>query len=170
MSVDLKAMFPRASADFIEANKGGDASLPSAPVTNPDQSLTRSVPCTGSTAAPTFKPKGRQMTKTEREYGLVLESLKRKGVIDDYEYEGLTLKWGGLRYTPDFVVTKTIPIECESCGKTHTRLQSYVRLIEVKGGYIWEDSIVKFKAARARWPTFQFECHQKKDGSWKRIL
>lgn len=120
-------------------------------------------------AASTFKPKGRQMTKTEREYGLTLESMKRKGVIDDYEYEGMTLKWGGLRYTPDFVVTKTIPIECESCGKTHTRLQTYVRLIEVKGGHIWEDSIVKFKAARARWVTFQFEMHQKKAGQWQRI-
>ncbi len=111
----------------------------------------------------------RKQTKTEAEYGLILESKKRKGLIDDYEFEGMTLKWGGLRYTPDYVVSKTIPIECESCGKTHTRLQTYIRLIEIKGGHIWEDSIVKFKAARARWPQFVFEMMQKKGGQWQRI-
>jgi hypothetical protein len=115
------------------------------------------------------KQPGPKMTKTEREYSFILEAMKRRGEIDDYEFEGMTLKWGGLRYTPDFIVVKTIPIECESCGKTHARLQTYIRFIEVKGGHIWEDSLVKFKAARARWYKFQFEMHQKKAGEWKRI-
>ncbi len=130
-------------------------------------------------AASTFKPKGRQMTKTEREFSLILEAMKRRGEIIAFEYQGITLRWPVgdkvIRYTPDFVVIKTIPIECESCGKRHTRLQTYVRFIEVKGSLslkanIYGRTVERFKHAITRWPMFQFEMHQRqKGGQWQRI-
>jgi hypothetical protein len=36
-----------------------------------------------------------------------------------------------------------------------------MKLIEVKGGHIWDRDIVRFKGARAYWPEFAFEMHQK---------
>ena len=40
---------------------------------------------------------------------------------------------------------------------------------EVKGPHIFEDSVIKFKAARAIYPSFHFEMWQWKDGIWKEI-
>jgi hypothetical protein len=105
-------------------------------------------------------PKPR-MNKTESEYALILEAMKRKGEIVRYEYEGITLRWADMRYTPDFIVFK----EAEH-GYSHLE----TKFIEVKGGHIWDRDIVRFKGARAYWPEFQFEMHQKKRGEWKQIL
>ena len=95
------------------------------------------------------------MNKTEREYGLVLEALKRRGEVLRYEYEGLTLRWADMRYTPDFVVF--LP------------LSQPLKLIEVKGAHIWDRDIVRFKGARAYWPEFRFEMWQKARGQWRRL-
>src|SRR5690349_14178240 len=89
----LLEMFPKASQSFLEVNKGGDASCMESQKTAPL-----------SDAAPTFKPKARQMNKTEAEFALLLETQKRNGEILRYEYEGIPLNWAGLRYTPDFTV------------------------------------------------------------------
>jgi hypothetical protein len=65
----------------------------------------------------------------------------------------VTLRWADMRYTPDFVVFH----------------RAYIKLIEVKGGHIWDRDIVRFKGARAYWPEFSFELWQKKQGQWKRL-
>jgi len=103
------------------------------------------------------KPKGRQPNKTEAEFGLILEAMKRRGDIVDYFYEGITLRWGGgMRYTADFSVI----IEDAS-----------IKLIETKGGYIWPKDLIRFKGCREEWKTyFDFEMHQKKEGSWTRLF
>lgn len=103
------------------------------------------------------KPRGRQPNKTEAEFGLILEALKRKGDIIAYSYEGLSLRWGGgMRYTPDWVVL----IE-----------DAPIKLIECKGGYIYPQDMIRFKGCRAQWDgRFDFEMHQKREGTWQRIM
>jgi len=101
------------------------------------------------------------MNKTEIEYALILRSQFEKGEILRYEYEGITLHWADMRYTPDFVVF--LPTFHNSCDQP-----LHIKLIEVKGGHIWDRDIVRFKGARAYWPEFQFELHQKTKSGWKR--
>lgn len=105
---------------------------------------------------PSRQPKG--MNKTEREFSMILEAQRRQDIIARWDYEGITLRWGGLRYTPDFVVTiatPTIPA---------------VKFIEVKGAFIYDDALVKFKAARAHWTQFEFQLWQKAQGNWFQLL
>jgi hypothetical protein len=97
------------------------------------------------------------MNKTETEYSLILEAMKRREEISRWEFEGITLRWGGLRYTPDFNVFPNM-----------IAIHQPLRFIEVKGGFIREDAMVKFKAAKAHWPEFAFELWQK-SGGWRRI-
>jgi hypothetical protein len=91
-----------------------------------------------------------------------LEAQKRNGEILRYEYEGITLRWAGLRYTPDFIIFGGQP-----------QLIPYdIRLIEVKGGYIkgkFERAIERFRHAKTYWPEFTFELWQKADGRWSQI-
>lgn len=106
-------------------------------------------------------PKPR-MNKTEAEYGLILEAQKRRGEVDAYFYEGITLKWGDtMRYTADFVVYRS----------PNPVTPSTPLLIEVKNAHIWDRDLVRFKGCRAEWKEyFDFEMWQKKAGSWTRIL
>jgi hypothetical protein len=97
------------------------------------------------------------MNKTERDFAWILEAQKREGKILRYEYEGMALKWAGMRYTPDFVVIKP-----DVAG-----LNRKFTLIEVKGAHIWSRDIVRFKGCRDYWPEFKFEMWQKTKGGWK---
>jgi hypothetical protein len=116
-----------------------------------------------------LKPKGRQMTKTEREYSLILEAMKRRGEIVHYEYEGITLRFAGVRYTPDFVVCPS-PLLVE--GYT---VPQRLKFIEVKGSLslsanIYARTVERFRHARTYWTLFDFEMHQRqKGGQWVRI-
>jgi len=102
------------------------------------------------------KPKGRQPNKTEAEFGLILEAQKRRGELIHYVYEGITLKWSGMKYTPDYIVFID---------------DAPIKLIEVKGAHIWDRDIVRFKGCRAQWEAyFDFEMHQRKEGSWTRLF
>ena len=131
----LSEIFPNASQSTLEAN--------------PQLSTSRSKKTQpGATSA---RRRG-IMNKTEAEFSLILEAMKRNGEILRYEYEGITLRWADMRYTPDFLIF--IPIG--------------PKLIEVKGGHIWDRDIVRFKGARAYWPEFAFEMHQKTKDGWKR--
>ncbi len=95
------------------------------------------------------------MNKTETAYSLILEARKRRGDIARWEREGMTLRWpDGMTYTADFTVWHT----------------GGILLIETKGAWIEGDALVKFRAARAYWPEFQFEMQQCKKGQWERIL
>ena len=103
-------------------------------------------------------------SKTEREFGLILEAMKQRGEILRYEYKGMTLRWFDMKYTPDFVVF------AESCLQHGNGRQ--IKMIEVKGPHIHyrQQAIARFKGARGFWPEFQFEMHQKQKEGWKRIF
>jgi len=96
-----------------------------------------------------------RMNKTEAEYAARLELLRRAGEIVDYKYESMKFRLADKTwYTPDFVVI----------GKG-----MIVEIHEVKGGFIREDSEVKFKCAAEQFPWFDFQMHQKKSKQWKRV-
>jgi hypothetical protein len=114
------------------------------------------------------------MNKTERDFALILESMKRRAEILRYEYEGITLRWADMRYTPDFVVFTNVmqmlrQMEVIKPDQFTTVEWSGIKLIEVKGAHVWDRDIVRFKGARAFWPEFQFEMHQKVHGEWRRL-
>ncbi len=143
----LSEVFPRASKAFLEAN-----SIPT-PLTDAINSVQPIV----ATRSPYSKKM--LMNKTESEYAQILEIQKKRGENQRWEYEGITLKWAGMRYTPDFVVFY----------RDIAGFQPRLKFIEVKGGHIWDRDIVRFKGARAFYPEFQFEMWQKKKGEWKRL-
>lgn len=103
----------------------------------------------GSLAAPSEGPK-RSIAADKRSYAekameLYLKEQLRKGEIESYAFEAVTLKVGEprCRYTPDFFVI--LP-----GGK--------IRFIECKGRKaIWEDGTVKFKSAKRQYPVFEWE-------------
>ena len=41
--------------------------------------------------------------------------------------------------------------------------------IELKGGWKWEDSVIKFKAFRKAMAWAQFQFHQKQEGRWEQL-
>ena len=96
------------------------------------------------------------MNQTEAEYAVILKGLQGLGQIHRFEFEGITLRWAGMRYTPDFVVFS-------KSGEDITG----IKLIEVKGTHIWSRDVVRFKGARAYWPEFQFEMWCKTKSGWK---
>ncbi len=104
------------------------------------------------------------MNKTESEYALILEAQKRAGEILRYEFEGITLRFANVKYTPDFVVfTNTIGLGYPPEAKC----------IEVKGPFIKgnrERAVERFRHAKTYWPEFSFEMWQKKDGQWTQII
>ncbi len=112
---------------------------------------------------PGFKPPKPRLTKTEQEYGFILEALQNRGVIVEYRFEGISLSWGAdpetgkpMWYTPDFIVWM-------ANGQTE--------LHEVKGGHIFAKDLIRFKGCRAEWGLhFRFALHQKKNRMWRRLL
>jgi hypothetical protein len=99
----------------------------------------------GEAPEPKFK------SKTEREYHNILELRKKAGDILWFRHEGITLKLGDdCRYTPDFFVMAP---------------DGTMSIIEVKGGFIRPDSIVKLRAAAAQYP-FRFLMAQKTKDGW----
>jgi hypothetical protein len=88
-------------------------------------------------------------TKAEADYELILKAEHPEAAI---LFEAVKLKiddtcW----YLPDFFIPEI------------------VTFFEVKGSHIWEDSKIKFKAARVLYPWAKFEMWQIKGGSWKRL-
>ncbi len=106
------------------------------------------------------------MNKTESEFAMMLEAQKRSGEILRYEFEGITLRFANVRFTPDFVVFRGSALR-----EGWTR--SGVKLIEVKGPFIKgnrERAVERFRHAKTYWPEFTFEMWQKKDGAWTQII
>ncbi len=104
------------------------------------------------------------MNKTEAEFALRLEAQKRAGEILRYEFEGLTLRFANVRYTPDFVVF-------DSMGKSTA--PHLIRFIEVKGPFIKgnrERAVERFRHAKTYWPEFTFEMHQKTKEGWRQLI
>jgi hypothetical protein len=146
----LREIFPKGSRTFFERN----AATMSQPADKSD-SLSAKLRGVGG-----FR------TKTEREFAVLLEHMKRTDEILRYDYEGITLRWQSghqiIRYTPDFVV---FPPAIAVSGQ--------IKFIEVKGPFIkgkFERAIERFRHARTYWPQFLFELHQKTKDGWRRIL
>jgi hypothetical protein len=153
MNPALSALFPNASKSCRDAN--------------PDE-LTQ--PAKQNAAAAILSAPRRQrgvMNKTEREFSLYLDAMQRKGEILRWVFEGMTLRWEGVKYTPDFVVFGGMSADFEK-----SKIQNGIRLIEIKGGYLkgkYERAIERFRHARSMWPEFSFEMHHRQKGAWKRI-
>lgn len=145
---NLKELFPRGSQSFLEANGQGSQVIE---------------------GAIDFEKTPRDtsgMTKTEAEYALILEAMKRRGEILRYEYEGMTLRWNGVKYTPDFVVIKELRIGDQIAFAYQTTF------IEVKGAWTkgkYERAVERFRHAKTYWPEFAFELHQKTKDGWRRL-
>ncbi len=107
------------------------------------------------------------MNKTEAEFAMILEDRRRCGEILRYEFEGITLRFAGVKYTPDFVVfVRSIP-------SLNYAPSIEIKFIEVKGPFIKgnrERAVERFRHAKTYWPEFTFEMWQKKDGSWNQII
>lgn len=91
------------------------------------------------------------MNKTESEFALLLND---SPTVEVYWFDAVSLRLGpNLHYRPDFLVLRT---------------SGLVTFAEVKGGFIREDALVKFKAASTRFPNFRWEMWQKtKKEGWK---
>ncbi len=104
------------------------------------------------------------MNKTEAEFSIRLEAQKRSGEILRYEFEGITLRFANVKYTPDFVVFGFDDID---------HAPPPLKFIEVKGPFIKgnrERAVERFRHAKTYWPEFTFEMWQKKDGAWNQII
>ncbi len=109
------------------------------------------------------------MNKTESEFAMILEAQKRAGEILRYQFEGITLRFANVRYTPDFVVFEKTDSTMRDGHDFITRM----KFIETKGGYIKgnrERAVERFRHAKTYWPEFTFEMWQKKEGSWSQII
>ncbi len=125
----------------------------------------------------------RKPNKTEAEFGLILEAKKQKGEIEYYGFEEITLRWADMEYTPDFFVIRRqefVPrwydeknkhgmVWYDEKNKHGMATLIEAVYIELKGAHKWEDSIIKYKAARARFTWARFEMHEKRDGRWSQI-
>ncbi len=109
------------------------------------------------------------MNKTETEFASILQMDKNNGKVQRFEFEGITLRWADMKYTPDFIAFDTTSSAWLSKDNPEIKIIRGIRLIEVKGGHIWDRDIVRFKGARAYWPEFQFEMWQKKQGQWRQL-
>jgi len=97
------------------------------------------------------------MNKTEERYAWFLEVEKRQGKILEWNYEQirfqLTTPTKGTKvvtYTPDFLIV--LP-------------DGFMRIDEVKGPFVREDSEVKWKLAADLFPWFEWRMVQLKRGS-----
>lgn len=146
MIKDLKTLFPKASADFIAANPHLTANL-APPV----------APSTANT------PRRGVMNRSEREFSFILEAQKRKGDILRWEFEGITLRWNGIKFTPDFVV---FPSALAVSGQ--------IKFVEIKGPFCkgkFERAIERFRHARTYYgDRFIFELHQRTRDGWRQLI
>ncbi len=134
----LQQLFPRASPAFLAANA-------------PQQNDSGAIPSA-------VKAKRGVMNKTEAAFALILEAQKHRGDILRYEFEGITLRFNGVRYTADFAVFH----------------RAYIKLIEVKGAFCkgkFERAVERFRHAKTYYgDVFLFELHQKTRQGWRQIL
>ncbi len=114
------------------------------------------------------------MNKVESEYWQILQEQKKRGEILRAEFEGVTLRFANVKYTPDFTVIVTNPTldRLHTLAHEHAR-HSHIKFIEVKGPFIKgnrERAVERFRHAKTYWPEFTFEMWQKKDGQWTQII
>ncbi len=154
--MNLKDHFPRASQAFLDANQ----------LSSPQPDI--KLPLQGNVA-----PRRGKMNKTETEYAMILEAMKRKGEILRYEFEGITLRFANVKYTPDFVVFPIYVVKFENFKLTSRDPYYPIKFIEVKGPFIKgnrERAVERFRHAKTYWPEFTFELHQKTKEGWKQLI
>lgn len=97
-----------------------------------------------------------RMNKTERRYQTEkLEPAMHDGKITSFAFEALKFRLAGKTfYTPDFGVMRN---------------DGVFELHEVKGGWIQEDAMIKFKVAAEMYPYFRWKMWQWKGGVWTLI-
>jgi hypothetical protein len=157
---EFKTRFPNASKSCVEVN------LPAVPVLSEPpktkwisggeaRESTKSMKSGEIPGLPDSRG-GRQnskrgMNQTEREYSLILQAAYPDQII---RFEEIKLRISdGCWYTPDFFLF------VDGCPT----------FFEVKGAHVWDDSRVKFKAARELHKWANLELHQKKAGIWSQI-
>jgi len=115
--------------------------------------------------------KKKEPSKTEAEFGRHLGWLIIQGRVTAFWYEPFRLTLTEpdpqtgrpMVYIPDFMVV------FEPGGYRHGDPRP--RLLEIKGAHIWEDSIIKFRAAYTLFgAAFRFSMLQKKQGAWETVL
>jgi|GEM_PF-4798434 len=137
----------------------------------------------------------RGMNKTEAAYAAILEAQKERGEIREWAYEPFKLRYGtGAFYKPDFVVGRigklciaqlaslanAQAIETASSSQAMTWMRQlsksgtdgiyHFRIIEIKGGHIFDAAKPRFKAAQLRYPWAEFQMIQRRNGEFVRIL
>jgi hypothetical protein len=96
--------------------------------------------------------KERQMNKLELAYSQHLEALKACGDVLWYEFEAVKLRLAdNTHYTVDFMVM---------------RASGELEAHEVKGGYAFDDSLVKLKCAAEKFPWPFYLVKKGKGGTW----
>jgi hypothetical protein len=180
----LKELLPRASKSFIDANpvfaKGtiGDVLLQQDDKNDSTGNVERikgkrgghSISMSGEPYWSEGKPGRHGMNKTEAEFAMILEAMKRNGEILRYEFEGITLRFANVKYTPDFFVSVA---SVKSMETGHLRTFRHFKFIEVKGPFIRgnrERAVERFRHAKTYWPEFTFELHQKSKDGWKQLI
>lgn len=106
------------------------------------------------------------MNYTELEFARLLDAQVKMGEITRWGYEEITLRWGELdniQYTPDFTVHTASSPPGSPLHLLH------LCFIEVKGGFIRDKDIEKFKAARNQFPFYEFQLWQKKNHQWSQL-
>ena len=88
------------------------------------------------------------MNKTEAAFAELLAERQRRGEITAWWFEPMKLRLAPLTfYSPDFVILHN---------------DGMIEVAEVKGGFIEDDAMVKFKCAAEIWWMFDFRMYQKK--------
>lgn len=97
-----------------------------------------------------------RMNKTEARYlNEKLEPARHDGLVTHFEFEMLKFRLAGSTfYTPDFGVVMA---------------DGQFELHEIKGGWIQEDAMIKFKVAAEKYPFFNWKMWQYKGGVWTLI-
>lgn len=117
--------------------------------------------------------KKREPSKTEQAWARHLDWLKQRAIVVDYWYEPFVLTLDDadpqtgrpMTYRPDFLVVMS-PRPRDLPG-----LDTRPWVVEVKGVHIWEDSQVKFRAARAKYgAAFHFSMVQWTERTWQTVL
>ena len=145
----LKELFPKASAAFIKAN----AHVLTAIAPDIVAADKQNAPTVNVERKPSTR---RKMNATEHGFSILLEAQRRAGDIEDYKFESVKLRISDrCFYTPDFIVE---------------RLHQRPLIIEIKGPFIREDALIKFKAAKELHHWADFEMHQRSKDGWLQIM
>jgi len=89
-----------------------------------------------------------QMNKTEKRFSLLLDAAIQAEEIERYEFERIKFRLAKNTYlTPDFYVV----------------YPNHIEIIEIKGGFIREDAIIKFKVAAEMFPEYKWKLIQQKN-------